>query len=114
MSFAESYPGLELLAPPVVLLDSDLSIAYVNPAAENLFELSKKQLLGHTPSTLFTDADLLLEAIDKAVRNRWSYTEQELELSVLGKTRLHLSCTVSPIEGQPGLLLLELRHIDQQ
>src|SRR5207244_3869503 len=108
------YPGLELLATAVLLLDSDLAICYATPAAENLFELSKKQLLGHTPAMLFGDADLLFQAIDKAVRNRWSYTEQEVELTVLGKNRLHLSCTVTPIEVPAGTLLIELRHIDQQ
>lgn len=114
MAFALSYPGLELLATAVLLLDSDLAIRYANPAAENLFELSKKQLLGQTPAMLFGEAELLWLAIDKAVRNRWSYTDQEVELLVLGKTRLHLSCTVTPIDVQPGMLLLELRHIDQQ
>src|SRR5439155_13322937 len=54
------------------------------------------------------------QAIDKAVRNRWGYTEQEVELTVLGKNRLHLSCTVTPIEVPAGTLLIELRHIDQQ
>src|SRR5947207_1570135 len=111
MVLPPSYPGLELLATAVLLLDSELAICYANPAAENLFESSKKQLLGHTPAMLFGDAELLLQAIDKAVRNRWSYTEQEVELAVLGKTRLHLSCTVTPIEAQPGSLLIELRHI---
>jgi two-component system nitrogen regulation sensor histidine kinase GlnL len=114
MSHANPYPGLELLATAVLLLGPDLTIRYANPAAENLFELSKKQLLGHTPAMLFSDASLLHQALDKAAHNRWSYTEQEVELSVPGKNKLHLSCTVSPVEANPGLLLVELRHIDQQ
>jgi two-component system, NtrC family, nitrogen regulation sensor histidine kinase GlnL len=43
-----------------------------------------------------------------------SYTEQELELGVPGKAKLHLNCTVSVVEGSEHALLLELRHIDQQ
>ena len=31
-----------------------------------------------------------------------------------GKPRLHLTCTVSPIEVRGATLLLEFRHIDQQ
>ncbi len=43
-----------------------------------------------------------------------SYTEQELELGVAGKPKLHLTCTVSPVDASDAALLLEFRHIDQQ
>ena len=43
-----------------------------------------------------------------------SYTEQELELGVAGKPKLHLTCTVSPVDTRDAALLLEFRHIDQQ
>jgi len=109
-----AYAGLELLAAAILLLDRDLRIAYANPAAENLFELSKKQLIGHLASAVFADPGGLLGAIDKAIGSGASYTEQELELGVIGKPRLHLTCTVSPVDVAGGALLLEFRHIDQQ
>jgi two-component system nitrogen regulation sensor histidine kinase GlnL len=108
------YPGLELLATAVLLLGEDLVVRYANPAAENLFELSRRQLVGHGARTLFADAPALFHAIDKALATGASYTEQELELGVNGKPRLHLSCTVSVIESDAAALLLEFRHIDQQ
>lgn len=108
------YPGLELLATAVLLLDAGLDVCYANPAAENLFEASRRQLLGNSVRTLFGDAPALFQAIDKALANGASYTEQELELGVNGKPRLHLSCTVSVIETSDATLLLEFRHIDQQ
>jgi two-component system nitrogen regulation sensor histidine kinase GlnL len=63
---------------------------------------------------VFSDASGLDAAIDKAVAGAAAYTEQELELGVIGKPRLHLTCTVSPVDGSDGTLLLEFRHIDQQ
>src|SRR5438093_2319389 len=108
------YPGLELLATAVLLLDEKLEVCYANPAAENLFELSRRQLRGNSARALFGDAPALFQAIDKALSSGASYTEQELELGVNGKPRLHLSCTVSVIETRDAQLLLELRHIDQQ
>ena len=48
------------------------------------------------------------------MRSGASYTEQELELGVAGKPKLHLACTVSPVELRDVALLLEFRHIDQQ
>jgi two-component system nitrogen regulation sensor histidine kinase GlnL len=109
-----AYPGLELLATAVLLLDAGLDVCYANPAAENLFEVSRRQLLGLSVRALFGDAPALLQAIDKALATGASYTEQEVELAVNGKPRLHLSCTVSVVEAEGARLLLEFRHIDQQ
>jgi two-component system, NtrC family, nitrogen regulation sensor histidine kinase GlnL len=109
-----AYPGLELLATAVFLLRFDRCIAYANPAAENLFEMSRTKLIGQRVGEVFGDAPALAAAIDKAVVSGASYTEQELELNVTGKAELHLTCTVSPVEGGDYPLALEFRHIDQQ
>src|SRR6266568_4710387 len=118
LSFLEecpiAYRGLELLATAVVLLSERRRIRYANPAAENLFELSRRQLVGHSAASVFGDTPALFQAIDKAVTNGASYTEQELELCVAGKLKLHLSCTVSVVDTPGATLLLEFRHIDQQ
>jgi len=87
-----AYPGLELLATAVFLLRFDRRIV----------------------NEIFGDAPALSAAIDKAVASGASYTEQELELNVAGKAKLHLTCTVSPVEGDDFPLALEFRHIDQQ
>ena len=108
------YAGLELLATATLLLSSGMRVLYANPAAENLFELSRRQLEGNPVRQIFGDAPALFEAIDKARGSGASYTEQELELAALGKPRLHLSCTVSVLDSVDAALLLEFRHIDQQ
>jgi two-component system nitrogen regulation sensor histidine kinase GlnL len=112
--FASPYGGLELLATAALLLTPTLLVSYANPAAENLFELSRRQLVGQSLRTLFGDAPALFHAIEKARANGASYTEQELELGAPGKARLHLACTVSVIDTADASLLLEFRHIDQQ
>jgi two-component system nitrogen regulation sensor histidine kinase GlnL len=113
-AFPFAHHGLEILATAVLLLDRARGVVYANPAAENLFELSSRHLVGLTPSQVFSDASGLDAAIDKAVAGAAAYTEQELELGVIGKPRLHLTCTVSPIDENAATLLLEFRHIDQQ
>jgi two-component system nitrogen regulation sensor histidine kinase GlnL len=111
---AFAFDGLEILATAVLLVDRTRRIVYANPAAENLFELSARHLIGHTPAEVFADASGLDAAIGKSVAGSAAYTEQELELGVGGKPRLHLSCTVSPVDDVVAALLLEFRHIDQQ
>ena len=96
MSFAHLFPfvgedansafsGLELLATAVLLLDRARRVTYANPAAENLFALSKKHLIGHRPDQVFAEVSGLSTAIDKAIKGSATYTEQELELAVNGK-----------------------------
>jgi two-component system nitrogen regulation sensor histidine kinase GlnL len=108
------FGGVELLATAVVLLTHDLVIYYVNPAAENLFELSKRHLIDQPAKSVFNDAPALFQAIGKAMASGAAYTEQELEISVPSKAKLHLSCTVSVVDAAAVNVLLELRHIDQQ
>jgi two-component system nitrogen regulation sensor histidine kinase GlnL len=109
-----NYPGLELLAAAVLMLRSDERVSYVNPAAENLFELSRQKFMHHTPREIFGECPGLTGAIAKATVSGASYTEQEIELGVSGKSKLHLTCTVSPIDTHDAALLVEFRHIDQQ
>ena len=107
------FAGLDLLATAVLLLDAKRRIQYTNAAAENLFALSRKQLIGRSLACIFNDSDRLDHAFEQAVRQRGTYTEQEIELAINGRLRLHLSCTVTPLDWDDGLLL-EFRQIDQQ
>lgn len=90
--------GLDLLATAIMLVDDRLTVRYANPAAENLFELSSKALVGQTVADIFTDARVLGAAIEYALANNCSYTEHDLELDAAGRNKLHLSCTISPVE----------------
>jgi len=111
--------GLDLLPTAVVLVDTALAVRYMNPAAENLFEMSSRNLAGQNLDKLFPDIAVLAAAIGYARENNCSYTEHDLELGANGRVRLHLSCTVTPVELPNGTaheegLLLEFRHIEQQ
>jgi two-component system nitrogen regulation sensor histidine kinase GlnL len=106
--------GLELLATAVLVLRRDRTIRYANPAAENLFELSQSRLVGQPLAGVFDECAALRAAIDKAVEADASYTEQEIEIRVDSRTRLHLACTITPIDRPGRELLLEFRHIDRQ
>ena len=114
-----AFSGLDLLATAVVLIDAELNVRYMNPAAENLFETSSHNVAGQPLGTLFTDTALLATAIGQARATTASYTEHDIELEVSERLRLHLSCTATPIElnaggAGAGEMLLEFRHIDKQ
>ncbi|MFZ2302064.1 MAG: nitrogen regulation protein NR(II) [Gallionella sp.] len=89
---------LEHLATAIILLDEESHIAYINPAAENLFDLSGKNLLGHTIQQAFTHTDQLANAIQQAIHNNASYIEHDLTLGTPAHGKLQLRCTATPLQ----------------
>jgi len=61
-----SYLTLEHLATSVILLDEESRIVYINPAAEHLFDVSGKNLLGHPLQQVFTHTEQLASAMQQA------------------------------------------------
>lgn len=108
------FAGLDLLSSAVLLLDTRPVIQYANAAAENLFAVSSKQLVGRSLWQLLGEPPGLAAAVDSALRNNWSYTGQNIIVHRIGGEGLHLDCTVTPVEVGALRLLLEFRPIDQQ
>jgi two-component system nitrogen regulation sensor histidine kinase GlnL len=110
-----AYPGLDLLATAVVLVDARRDIVYANPAAENLLESSARQLAGRNVTDAFRGADLLLAAIDYAWTHSCSFTEHDLALCLGEHGPVHLACTVTRVENEDLRgLTLEFRPIEQR
>ena len=109
-----AFSGLDLLSSAVVLVDAKLIIRHVNPAAENLFAVSSRQLLGQPLQKLVGDAPELSAALDNALKNNWSYTGHNVLIKLAQDVQLHVDCTVTPVESGSARLLLEVRPIDQQ
>lgn len=107
------FNGLDLLASAVILTDSRLVIRHVNPAAENMFAVSSRLLVGRPLESLVGTPVGLSSALDSALKNNWGYTGHNIEIA-LGDDRLHVDCTVTPVEAGDATLLLEFRPIDQQ
>jgi two-component system nitrogen regulation sensor histidine kinase GlnL len=109
-----AFAGLDLLSSAVILLDANLAIQYLNPAAENLFTVSARQVLRRPLAQLLGEPPGLAAALENALANNWSYTGQNITAHRHGAEPLHLDCTVTPVEAGSIRLLLEFRHIDQQ
>ena len=111
----EALSGLDMLDTAVVLVDTRLEVRYLNPSAENLFELSNRNVAGVALGRLFDGDAKLAGAIGYAQRNNCSYTEHDLTLAAGGRAKLHLACTVTPVESSPdGDFLIEFRLIERQ
>jgi two-component system, NtrC family, nitrogen regulation sensor histidine kinase GlnL len=114
----QPFSGLDLLSSAVVLLDAQELIRHMNPAAENLFAVAQRTWLGRPLSQLLGSSKILAAALDNALKNNWSYTGHNIEVTQsnpLGDhPALHLDCTVTPVDADRAKLLLEFRPIDHQ
>lgn len=111
---AHLLPTLEYLNTAVILLDEESRVAYLNPAAENLFGLSKTNLLGHSLQQAFTHTEQLFNTIQLALSEHASHIEHDLILGTYSHPgKFHLSCSATPLQGSPYALLLEFQPIDR-
>ncbi len=111
------FRGLDLLSAAVILADAGRCIRYVNPAAENLFAISRRQLIGLPLARLLGQLPELEPAIDAALKNNWSYSTHNLAITGSDGETHHIDCTVSPVHKESAgeaRLLFEIRPIDQQ
>ncbi len=104
---------LEYLATAVILLDGDARVVYLNPAAEHLFDVSGKNLLGHPVQQAFTHTEQLASAMQQALENNASYIEHDLMLGTQSHGKLHLRCAATPLQLDQRYLLLEFHPMDR-
>ncbi len=109
-----AFSGLDLLSSAVVLLAADLTILHLNPAAENLFAASLRQLLGQPVDRMLGNPPELAAALENALRNNWTHAGHNILIELAEDAQLHVDCTVTPVETAGASLLLEVRPIDQQ
>ncbi|MBI3480186.1 MAG: nitrogen regulation protein NR(II) [Nitrosomonadales bacterium] len=104
---------LEFLATAVILLDDESRIAYLNPAAEQLFDVSSKNLLGHPLQHVFVHTEQLVSAMQQSIQNNASYIEHDLTLGTHAHGKLQLRCAATPLQLGQRYLLLEFHAIDR-
>lgn len=111
---SQAFSGLDLLATAVVLLDGELRVKYVNPAAETLFAIGRRSILDQPFPGLFSESSPLDGLLRQAIREERGFADQDLIVAPLGQEPLHLNCIATPVELSQAALLLELRPIDQR
>ncbi len=108
---------LENLSSAVLLFDHALRLQYMNPAAEMLFEVSFRHMLGNPSESLIQCPEgVTRENLQQALVTGHHFTERELSLPLPDGKRVTVDCTVIPImdgDGETGLLI-EIQQIDRQ
>ena len=111
-SHEAGYAGLDLLPSAVLLADQHFRIVHANSAAENLFELSLKNLCGRRVEQLL-QGETLAQLLVEVVEQEWSHRTCEIEVAPPGREPVLVACVVTPAHRAPVRVLLELHVIDQ-
>ncbi|MFD2112818.1 nitrogen regulation protein NR(II) [Thiorhodococcus fuscus] len=108
---------LDHLNTAVMLFDKDLTLRYINPATEILFEVSSRHLIGQTAGVLLPcPGNHALERLTAALNSRHPFTEREINITVADGRTKTVNCTVLPLHHDDAgdELLVELYQVDRQ
>lgn len=106
---------LENLSTAVFVVEGDMQVSYINPAAEMLVEISRKRILSSDFSALFASANSdLLNELPSILETGHTYTQRECEFLLHNGDPVLVDCTVSTIQqGKKVSLLVEMQPRDR-
>lgn len=105
---------LDNLTTATLLLNADLRLEYMNPAAEMLLAVSGQRSHGQFISELFTESSEALGSLRQAVAQAHPFTKREAQLTSPTGQSITVDYAVTPILHQSStLLLLEVHPRDR-
>ena len=109
---------LENLTAAVLLFDEDFILRFMNPAAEMLFAVSSRNMVGQRGHDLLRgpEGEVIESSIERVVDTDRPFTEREIALTLPAGGRVMVDCTFVPLlEAElEGCFLLEIQQIDRQ
>ena len=83
--------GMEQLSTAMLLLDQDFRVRYANPAAENLFEFSRKTIGGLPINQVFIETGGLIAACEATFTNNPATPiKPNAKISIVTRTSMRL------------------------
>lgn len=106
---------LEYLTTAVLTFDEQLRLASANPAAEMLFEISAKKIVGQSLADLLPHSPRLVRSLRRTLQNRQSFTARSVALRLPWRQPITVDCTVTslPASEAGAALLVELNQVDR-
>lgn len=98
----------------VLVFDAALCVEYLNPAAEMLFEVSSRQVVGTAVQELLPAEPTFHESLRQALSSGQGMTERELALMLNSEKKITVDCSVTSIrnETEEDLVLVEIMQVD--
>jgi two-component system, NtrC family, nitrogen regulation sensor histidine kinase GlnL len=107
---------LDNLSTAVVLLNSDLLIEYINPASENLFQISNKQAAGSKLHRVMDVNDDFIQRLENSLAHSHPFTAHEASISLPSGREIIIDYHLNPLpltDDNHKQLILEISHMDR-
>jgi two-component system nitrogen regulation sensor histidine kinase GlnL len=107
---------LDTLSTGILLFDRELSLCYLNSAAEALLAVSARKVVGQSVRALSPElSPELIDGLTRAMQTGQPYAEREVTLQHLSGERVTCDCIVTPLVDSPSnaALLLELVNVER-
>jgi len=106
---------LDNLSTAVVLLNAELVIEYINPASENLFQISSRQATGCGLNKVMQVNDDFISRLKDALINSHPITEHEAAIQLTDGREIIIDYHLNPLQlaDQEMQLILEISHMDR-
>lgn len=103
------------LVTAVLILDQNLTICYVNPAAEALLIKSLYKLYGASFELIFANTSISKPRLEQLLATGQEFTDSDIVIQFSESHRFTAEITASAVEfGRIPHVLLEFKQIDQQ
>ncbi|MEI6859253.1 MAG: nitrogen regulation protein NR(II) [Shewanella sp.] len=102
------------LVTSVMVIDVDLRLCYANAAMEQLLGVSSHRLTEHPLADNFQALGVSTQILSNAIRDHQGLTINTASLVTLDNQHHTVDITLTPLEEERGLSILELRQVDQQ
>ncbi len=106
---------LDNLNTSVVLLNADLHIEYINPASENLFQISSRQAAGAKLDKIILVEQAFKSRLLYAINNFHPISEHEACITLPDGREIIVDYALNPLQlaDQQMQLILEISHMDR-
>ncbi|HEY7885166.1 MAG TPA: nitrogen regulation protein NR(II) [Cellvibrionaceae bacterium] len=105
-------PLLDSLNTAIILLDDDLTLRHMNPAAEALLSISCERCRGEPITHYFHESADTPAELKHAAINANHYTKRHAEWQLLNGDHITVDYTVTPFSNNDGLVV-EIQPIDR-
>ncbi len=103
------------ISTAVVVLDSDLRLANLNPAAEMLFKMGARNILGKPLTELLPKGKNLTRLLEQVLDEMHPITIRGMRLMITKEQTITVDCILTPLidTNAPEGLLIELNQVDR-
>lgn len=88
---------IENLYTAVLVIDNELHLLKMNPAAENLLSMSSRKVSGMKLDQILPEAQQFIETLNRSLDTKIPYTERGITLSLPYEKKVTVDCAVTPL-----------------